>query len=239
MKTIQDSREWYKDYIDSLITRDLKDIANIRRLDSLRDLVGILASWSGKFMDIASICSSLAISKITVESYINALLALYLFEKTAPWIYSDYDRIGRRAKLYAADTGLMASVLGWNLEEALLDADRAGKLMETFVFQELSAQVDLDSRYKLSQYRDRENREIDFIVKDKDGSMIGLEVKAGHNVSKKDFTHLEWFKNNLAKEKRFTGIVLYSGEDTLSFGSSNSKGTADMIAVPIAALWAD
>jgi predicted AAA+ superfamily ATPase len=215
----------------------LKDITNIRRLDSLKDLVGILASWSGKFMDIAGICSSLKISKITVESYINALQALYLFEKTAPWIYSDYDRVGRRAKLYAADTGLMVSILGWNLEEALLDADRAGKLMETFVFQELSAQVDLDSRYKLSQYRDRENREIDFIVEDEDGSMIGIEVKAGHNVSVKDFAHLEWFKNNLAKEKRFTGFVLYAGEDTLSFGSSSPKGAADMFALPIAALW--
>jgi predicted AAA+ superfamily ATPase len=233
MKTTQDRKEWYRDYIESLIIRDLKDIANIRRQDVLRDLIGILAAWSGKFMDIAGICSSLAASRIAVESYINALMSLYLFEKVMPWLRSDYDRIGRRAKLYAADTGLMTSILGWDSTEALLNADRSGKLMETFVFQELSAQIDLDSRYKLSQYRDRENRELDFIVENEDDSMIGIEVKAGHNVSRNDFAHLEWFKANLVKEKRFTGIILYSGEDTLSFGGNS----ADMLAVPIAALW--
>jgi predicted AAA+ superfamily ATPase len=228
----QDRGEWYRDYVNSLVTRDLKDIANIRRQDSLKDLIGILAAWSGKFMEIAGICSSLAISRITVESYINALMSLYIFEKAAPWLRSDYDRTGRRAKLYAADTGLMTSVLGWKLAEVLLNADRSGKLMETFVFQELSAQIDLESRYNLSQYRDRENREIDFIIEDKDGSMIGIEVKAGHNVSPKDFAHLEWFKANLARKKRFTGIVLYSGENTLSFG-------AGMLAVPLATLWTE
>ncbi|MDR1430042.1 MAG: ATP-binding protein [Spirochaetaceae bacterium] len=232
LTTAPDRREWYRDYVDSLITRDLKDITNIRRQASLKDLIAILAAWSGKFMDIAGICSSLAISRITIESYINALMSLSIFEKAAPWIRSGYDRIGRRAKLYAADTGLMTSLLGWDLAEVLLNADRAGKLMETFVFQELSAQIDLESRYSLSQYRDRENREIDFIIENEYGSMLGIEVKAGHHVSRKDFAHLEWFKANLAREKRFTGIVLYSGENTLSFD-------AGMLAVPLAALWTE
>jgi predicted AAA+ superfamily ATPase len=225
----QDRKEWHKDYVSSLIERDLKDIINIRRQASLRELAKVLASWSAKFMDVAGICASLSVSKATVESYMNALISLYLFDRVPSWLRTDYDRIGRRPKFYAADTGLMASILGWNAKEVYLDPDRSGKLAETFVYQELAAQVELDEQYALHQYRDREKREIDFIVELDDGSMIGIEVKSGQSVSKGDFGHMEWFKGNIAK-KPFKGIVLYTGEDTLSFGK-------DMLAVPMASLW--
>jgi len=156
---------------------------------------------------------------------------MYLFDRVPPWLRTDYDRVSRRPKFYAADTGLMTSILGWDPREVYLDPDRCGKLAETFVFHELAAQVELDGRYALHQYRDREKREIDFIVERDDGPMVGIEVKAGQSVSKSDFKHLEWFRSNIAK-KPFKGIVLYSGEDALPFGK-------DMLAVPMASLWAE
>jgi predicted AAA+ superfamily ATPase len=230
LKTVRARKEWHKDYIESLLTRDLKDIANVRRQDSLKELIGVLASWSGKFMELNSICAALSVSKITLESYINALVSLFVFEKLPPWHRSDYDRIAKRQKIYATDSGLMASALGWEQKEVMLNADRCGKLVETFVFHELSAHIDVENNCTLFHYRDREMREIDFIVQKETGPMLGVEVKAGAAVSKSDFKHIEWFKKNLAGKNKFTGIVLYSGEDTLSFG----KG---MLAVPIAALW--
>ena len=62
------------------------------------------------------------------------------------------------------------------------------------------------------------------------GELLGLEVKAGGRVGKEDFKHLRWFADNLTKA-RFTGIVLYAGEDTLPFGDG-------FYAVPLAALGA-
>lgn len=154
-----------------------------------------------------------------------------LFEKVAPWIKTDYARVGRSHKTFATDTGFMTSVLGWKPDEVFLNVDRSGKLMETFIFQELSAQIGLDNIYSLYQYRDREKREIDFIIEREDGALLGIEVKSSHNVSKEDFAHQIWFRDNLVKDKRkYEGIVLYSGEDTLSFGEG-------LQAVPIAALW--
>jgi len=229
MKRISDAKDWHKDYINTLMLRDLKDISNIKRRDSLEELFEIMLSWSGKFIDIAGICSKLAISKPTIETYINTLTSMFLFEKVSPWIYTDYDRVGRRPKLYVSDSGLMSSILEWDEQEVALDPDRSGKLIETFVYKELAAQIDFGKNYSLYQYRDREKREIDFIVERNDKKLLGIEIKAGHNVSKDDFKHLEWFKNHLAK-KQFKGIVLYSGEHIIPFGK-------DMLAVPTAALW--
>ncbi len=62
----KDLRQWYKDYINALIERDLKDIANIRRKDSMVKLIEVLAAWSSKFMNIASICTELSIQRPTV-----------------------------------------------------------------------------------------------------------------------------------------------------------------------------
>jgi predicted AAA+ superfamily ATPase len=233
LKTQKNRKDWHKDYINALLKNDLKDVANISRQDTLKDLIGILASWSGKFMDIPPICSSLGLSRPTVVSYINALEALFLFDRVAPWIKTDYDRVGRSHKHYAGDTGFMTAVLGWKQNEILSDTDRSGKLMETFIFQELAAQVDLDNSYSLYQYRDREKREIDFLVEREDGALIGIEVKASHSVSSSDFAHQKWFRENILKGKKpYVGLVLYSGEQTLPFGEN-------LLAVPIPALWSE
>ena len=225
------SRErWHMDYLDSLLSRDLRDIANIQRHDAMRGLLNVLAAWSSKLMDISGICGKLAATRMTVESYINALLAMHLFEKLPPWVKTDYDRAGRREKIFATDTGLMANLLQWQLDDVLLDADRSGKIVKTFVFNELAAQIDLYEGYRFYHYRDRLNREIDFIIENNRGELLGIEVKAGTSFSSNDCRHMIWFKNNIVPGKIFTGIVLHSGQDTLPLGEN-------MYAVPIAALW--
>ena len=214
----------------------MADIANIKRKDALEEMLPILAAWSAKFMDMNAIGSSLSLTRATVDSYMNWLLSLYVFDKVTPWLKTDYERAGRKSKLYAADTGLMASILSWQIDEVMLNVDRSGKLMETFVYKELAAQVDLESRYSLYHYRDREKREIDFIVErvpehGDDGAILGIEVKAGHNVSRADFAPQEWFRENIIKNQQpYIGIVLYSGDRTIMYSDN-------FLAVPIAALW--
>ena len=151
----------------------------------MRELVNILASWSGKFMDISAIGTGLSIQRTTIESYINALEALFLVERVHPWTKTDYARVGKQSKLFMADSGLMASLLKWKTDQVRLDPDRSGKLIETFAFNEIMAQIDAgDGRYELFHYRDREKREIDFLIEREDGVLLGIEIKAGSAISK-------------------------------------------------------
>jgi predicted AAA+ superfamily ATPase len=211
--------------------QDLHDIVNIRRKDSMRELLHIFAAWSSKLMDLSGIGGKLELNHQTLKSYINYLESLYLFERLPAWTQTDYQRVGQREKIFATDTGLMAALLDWRLEEVLLDADRSGKIVETLVFNELSAQTSLNREYQLYHYRDRNNHEIDFLVKNSSGHILGIEVKAGSRISLKEYArHLEFFRNNLAKENSFTGIVLYTGKDTLPLGEN-------IFAVPLAFMW--
>ena len=145
------------------------------------------------------------------------------------WAKSDYELVGNRPKWIATDAGLVANVLGWNEEDVYLDSTRDGKFVETWVYQQLAALADADGCCAISHYRDGKKREIDFLVEKDDGALLGIEVKAGA-VSRGDFGHLSWFARHLAPAS-FTGIVLYSGKDTLPFGDG-------LYAVPLSALGA-
>ncbi len=129
------------------------------------------------------------------------------------------------------DSGLMAGILRWKIEQMEFDSDRSGKLIETFAFNELAAQVEANNgKYELFHYRDREHREIDFLIERDDQALLGIEVKAGSTISATDFKHLKWFKEHIAKDRPFVGIVLYSGEISGSMGDN-------LWAVPFGALW--
>ncbi len=229
----KETQRWYQDYIDALISRDLKDIINLERHDAMRELLFILAAWSSKFIDISAIASSVALSRPTINSYINALEAMYLVERVKAWSKTDYDRVNKKDKLFMTDTGLMAAILNWKFDDIQFDGDRNGKLLETFIFNQLSALIDAQNDdYRLYHYRDRQKREIDFIVENEQGNLLGIEVRAGSSINKTHFKHLSWFKENLAKDKLFTGIILYTGNDIVPFGERT-------FAIPINKLWHD
>lgn len=227
----KEKKLWHLDYIDALLERDLKDIARIQHKDSMRKLLSVLSAWSGKFMDVSAIGSGLSIKRPTLESYINALESMYIVERTKPWLSTDYDRVGKQDKIFMTDCGLMSSILNYRMDQLRIDSDKTGKLMETFVFNELSAHIDAGGEeFRLFHYRDREKREIDFIIENDHDALLGIEVKAGSSVGSADFKHLNYFAENLAGKRNFIGIVLYTGALTLSFGKN-------MTAVPISCLW--
>lgn len=222
---------WYRDYINTIIEFDLHDIANIKRYNSLKELVRIIASYSSKFIDKSKITSSMGIANQTLDSYLAILENTYLTDKISPWLKTDYERVNKQSKYFITDTGLMASLLNWKQDDLIIDTDKSGKIFETFVYNQLVSQIELQNgEYELYHYRDREKREIDFIIQDTNNNIYGIEVKSGSSVTKAQFKHLKWFKENLAKDKSFTGIVLYTGEHVVHFGEN-------MMAVPMNNLW--
>jgi len=226
----KERKSWYRDYIDTLIEHDLSDISNIRRHDCLKELLVILSAYSSKFIDKSDITSALGISNQTLDSYITVLENTYLVDRLHPWIKTDYERVKKQDKIFLTDTGLMSTLLNWKKEDVFLDADKSGKIFETYAYNQIIAQIETnEEELSLYHYRDREKREIDFVLETED-EIFGIEIKAGSTVKKEHFNHMKWFKNNLVKNKKFTGIVLYTGENAVPFGEG-------FFAVPFNNLW--
>ena len=225
-----DRRDWFKIYLDDLLEKDIQDITEIRKVETLRKVATSLFAHSAQFIAVNELSAKVELAKVTLQNYIAALKALYLFDSVPAWAKSDYELIGKREKFLATDSALVANILGWNEDDAYIDANKSGKLVETWVYNQLASVAETSSDFSIGHYRDSCKREIDFIVERTDGAMLGIEVKAGSSLGDGDFKHLKWFAKNLAKDE-FTGIVLYSGEHTLRFGEG-------FYAVPLAALGA-
>lgn len=220
-------RNWYSEYLNDLLTRDITDVTEIRKVDSLRKTADWLLAYSSKFFEQKDLCAASHLSKESSANYVAALKALYVFDELPAWSNGDYVKLGKRSKYFAADPGLLANLLGWNEEQVYFNDDACGKLVETWVYHELASLADLNPDFKLSQYRDSDRREIDFMIENAQGDLAGIEVKSGA-ASSDDFKHLKWFARTLAPG-RFTGVVLYSGDTTLRFGEG-------FYAVPLRAL---
>lgn len=219
---------WHRDYLETLLRRDIRDLLEIRNLPALRRMATGLAGYSSKFLNKSEFAAACEASRPTVDTYVAALEALYLFDEVPPWTPGDYDRAIRSPKWYAADPGTMTALLHWDRKTILGDPDRLGKLVETFVYHELSAQADLAGDCTIYHYRDHDKREIDFLVEDGRGRMLGIEVKAGSAVRSDDFEHLDWFRERFRPD--LVPLVLNTGTEPLSFGRGR-------YAVPITCLF--
>ncbi len=232
-KNTAEKRRWYLNYINTLIENDLKDISNIKRQSALKDLLKIVASWSSKYMKKNAILSSLSITKQTFDTYISIFENMYLAERLNPYLLNDYQYITKKDKLYICDTGIMSTLLNLTFDKVRENTDTVGKLIETFIFNELASNIDcFFGEYNLYHYRDKDKREIDFVVEETvSGALLAIEVKAGTNVDSSAFKHIKWFKENISKNKDFIGIVLYTGNEIISYKDN-------LFLVPISSLWA-
>lgn len=222
-------RNWYHDYLTDILTKDVGDITEIRKLSVLKEMALWLLVRSAQFFTMDELATRVKIAKETADTYLKTLEALYLFDSVPAWSKSDYDLMLKRPKWFATDAGLMANILDWEEESVYLDEQRNGHFVETWVYQQLASLAAVSGGYAISQYRDTKKREIDFLVERPGGGLLGIEVKAGI-ASLSDFKHLKWFAANLAPDE-FTGIVLYSGSNVLRFGEG-------FYAVPLSALGA-
>ncbi len=225
--SVKERRRWHRDYLADLMSRDVKDVTEIRKIETLAQMAEWVMAHTAQFFSFEEMCTKLSISKGTAETYLDTLKALYLFDKLPAWGKSEYDKAGKRPKWVVADTGLVASTLRWNEEDMVL-ALESGKLIESWVYHEIASQADASGDYAISHYRDRYGREIDYVVENDVGALLGIEVKAGSRVGAEDFKHLKWFGENLCS-RPFVGIVLYTGSEVLSFGER-------LYAVPMACL---
>ena len=220
---------WYRDYIETLVQRDVRDLARIGSLDVLPRLLTLAAGQTARLINISDLASPFQLSRPTIRDYVTLLARVFVLEELPPWHNNRLSRLIKTPKLHVGDTGIACALLG--LDAAALWEDRAtlGQLVETFVFQELRRHASWhDEEVRFHHYRDKDGAEVD-IVLERGGDIAGVGVKASATVTAADFRGLRKLKE--ATGKRFAaGAVLYDGETGASFGDG-------MYAVPIRTLW--
>lgn len=221
---------WYRDYVETLVQRDVRDLARIASLDALPRLLALAAGQTARLINVSDLAAPFRLSRPTVRDYVTLLERVFLLEELPPWHSNRMSRLIKTPKLHVTDTGVACALLG--LDEAALQEDRGtlGQLLETFVVQELRRQAsgqDVDLRFH--HFRDKDGVEADLVIERGGKALAAIEVKASATVRTSDFRGIRRLQS--AVGKRFSaGVVLYDGEASVGFGDR-------LYAVPIRALW--
>jgi hypothetical protein len=121
------------DYADTLIQRDIRDLARISALEALLRLLALAAGQTACLENISELAAPFQMSRPTIREYMTLLSRIFLLEELPPWHGNRMKRLIKTPKLHLGDTGLACTLLG--LAAELLWKDRAvfgGRLLETF-----------------------------------------------------------------------------------------------------------
>lgn len=216
---------FFESYLADLMARDVKQVADIARADDMRRLVSLLAAQTTGLLNMHRMASELGVTSPTVKSYVSILETIYLVRLVPAWSTNLTTRAVATPKVMFTDSGMAGFLFGRAAKNGA-----AGPLLENFVLGELARQLTWsDTRATLHHYRDRDQNEVDAILEDPTGRVIGIEVKAAETARTDDFRGLRFLQRRLG-DRFHAGFVLYCGTESLSFG-------AGLTCLPISALW--
>ena len=221
---------WARQYIDAIIQRDVRDVAGIEKLDQLPRFLRALAQTAGQMCNYAQLGSQVGLDGKTAARYVGVFEQMYLLRRIDVWASNRLKRVAKTSKLQFLDSGLLAALLDLSFVEVQQDRTRFGHVLETFVFAELLKHTTTaDGDYRLMYYRDADKFEVDLVIENAAGQLVGVEVKAAATVREGDLRGLKKLAG-LAGSQFKMGVLLYDGAETLPLGDG-------IWAAPLSSLW--
>jgi len=204
---------WFGSYIQTYLERDLRQLSAVSSLPDFQRLMIFAAQRTGKVINQADIARDAALSHPTAHRYINLLETGCLIVRLRPFSMNLSGGMVKSPKLLWADCGLAANLAGIRTENDATKRIDSGFWLEQTLFQTLQTWRALDPhRRNLYFWRNREGREVDFIL-EQDRQLVAIEVKAGNQVSSSDASGIAAFRDSLkTKSMLVRGVVLHGGQ---------------------------
>jgi predicted AAA+ superfamily ATPase len=222
---------WFDGYLQTILQRDVRELANLDQLTELPNLLQLLATRSATLLNFAELSRASSISQTTFKRYFSLLETLCLIVRIPAWARNPGKRLVKSPKIFLPDCGLLAWLRDFASDKLLGLPGLPGSLVETFVAGELLKHLAFSGRgLSLYHYRTQADIEVDFVLEDRLGQLTGIEVKASASVDGADFKGLRHLQETEAQAFR-RGIVLYGGREVVGFSDK-------LFAVPLSLWWA-
>jgi len=217
-------------YVADLVNRDVTQLSSIEYGRQLRQLITVLAGRVGGLLNTAGVANSVGLPRATIERYLALLEEIFLIKRIPAWSHSAATRATNTPKIAFVDSGVTSMLLGQDETSLGRITSDIGGVLESFVAMELARQITWAEQFvELFHYRTRDQIEVDIILQNRRGDVVGIEVKASSSVADSDFSGLRHLQAKLGRDM-LAGFVLYLGQQSLPFGDR-------LRAIPLSALW--
>ena len=230
-KSLARRQAWFDSYVDAILQRDVRDLANIERLSEVPRLLALLASRAGELLNVADLARTLGIPQTTLKRYLALMEMTFLVRLLPAWFSNLGKRLAKAPKLLLTDTGLLTHLIEADANRLRRDRTLLGHVLENFVAMELVKQLGWsERRCRPFHFRTESAAEVDLVLEDRAGRLVGVEVKSAASVRHRDFRGLETLAA-LSADRFVRGVILCTGTTVVPFGRN-------LFALPVSQLWA-
>jgi hypothetical protein len=221
---------WFNSYLTTILQRDVRDLAQIEGLTALPRLLQLLAARAGGLLNAAELSRGTGLPQTTLKRYLALLEMTFLVQLVPPWSGSLSRRLVRSPKVYLTDSGLLGHLLGLAERSLPTASSLWGQLLESFVVMELQRQSTWSEvQPQLLHFCTQAGQEVDVVMEDRAGRVVGLEVKASATIGAHDFRGLRALADTVG-ERFHRGVVVYTGQEVVPF-------SPQLWAAPVDGLW--
>lgn len=222
--------DWFGSFVTSILERDVRELMHVHDIAALLRLLRLIAARSSGLLNMADLARDAGLSHTTIQRHWALLEAVFFVRSLPAWSANLSSRLVKTPKVQIEDSGLLCYLLGVNASGLLGDHLMNGPVLESFVAAEISRQsVWSRTRPALHHYRTVGQQEVDLLLEDRAGRIVGIEVRKAASLGARDFAGLKQL--SAATGKRFLrGVLLYAGATAVAFGPN-------LFAVPVSALW--
>ena len=203
---------WFTGYVQTYLERDLRQLSAVSNLPDFQRVMALAANRGARLLNQSELARDAAQPQPTVHRYLNLLETGCLLVRLSPFATNPSTGLVKAKKLLWSDCGLAAWLAGIRNAADLARRLDPGFWLEQAIFQTLQVWRALEpSRRKIHFWRDRSGREVDFVL-EKDGVLVGLEIKASRQVAPSDADGIQAFRERVGRSHRFQrGVVLHGG----------------------------
>jgi uncharacterized protein len=161
--------EFYSEWLDSYFARDVQELFRLEKRAGFLNVLSLLLKQSGGMLDVSRIARDAQISRPTVMNWLEVYQATHTVHLLKPFAGGGRSEIVAQPRVYGFDTGFVAHARGWDT----LRPDDCGMLWEHLVLDTLTA----SATPRVHFWRDKSDREIDFVVPRKRDDVDAIECK--------------------------------------------------------------
>lgn len=187
-------KKWQASRMDLLLREDVRDLTRVQELRGIETLGHLLASRSSHQLVFSNLAQEISVSVDTVRRWVTILSNLYIGFELRPWFKNVAKALRKEPKWYLRDWSPVADP---GARAETFAACHFLKAVETWTDLGLGA-------FELRYLRDKQKREVDFLIV-RDGSpWVLIEVKTSRSVLS---PHLFHFQKQTGAEHAFQAVL--------------------------------
>ena len=185
---------FFAEWLDSFYARDIEELFNVGKRQGFLRVVESLLRQSGGLLEKGNLAKHCGLSRPTAGSYLDILEVTHVAFLVRPYHAGGRQEFLRRPKAYGFDTGFVCHFCGWS---ELREQD-CGILWEHVVLETLLAHR---GHRDIFYWRDKQQREVDFVIPGARGSCDAIECK--WDAAKLSLRGLKAFRSNYPEGKNY------------------------------------